>query len=210
MASAVKKIPIYIFLGLIIFFSTLMLRIILPYFSFKYDVDFLLTKQSVLHLKIWRLAFYTHISSSMVVLLFGGFQFSKSLIFGNPKIHRLLGKIYVFLVLGIAAPSGLIMAFYANGGIWAKTSFVTISILWWFFTFKAFRNALDKNFKTHLGNMYRSYALTLSAITLRLYALILPHLILLHAKEMYTLIALLSWIPNLAVAEYLIRKQKLI
>lgn len=203
-----KKLPFSFFLSLIIFFSILMLKITVPYFSFKYDIDFLLTKQSVLHIKIWRMAFYTHISSSLIVLVCGGFQFSKTLVYSKPMIHRYLGKAYVFLVLGISAPSGLIMGFYANGGIWAKTSFVIISALWWFFTFKAFKHALNKDFKKHLNYMYRSYALTLSAITLRLLALILPYFILLHAREMYTLIAWLSWVPNLLIAEYLISKQK--
>ena len=196
-----------IFLG--IFFFFLMLKITLPYFTFRYDVDFLLTKQNVLHIDIWRAAFYIHISTSLFVLLTGIFQFIKPVIINRVGIHRVLGKIYVGLVLFVSAPSGLVMAFYANGGVFSKASFAIISVLWWAFTFMAYREIRNGNVASHLAWMYRSYALTLSAITLRTYVLVFPHFFHLHAKEMYTLVAWLSWIPNLLIAELLIRKQKI-
>jgi uncharacterized membrane protein len=195
--------------GIMLFFVFMMGQITLPYFTFRYDVNFLLTKQNVIHIFIWRCAFYTHISSSIFVLFTGIFQFIKPILRNRPKLHRMLGKIYVFLVLFISAPSGFIMAIFANGGVLAKISFAVISILWWVFTFRAYQFVRRKNFKLHLAYMYRSYALTLTAITLRTYVLILPHFIHLHAKEMYTLVAYLSWIPNLIIAELLIRKWKL-
>jgi len=204
-----KEVFSYIFIGCIVFFFCVMLKITLPYFSFRYDVDFLLTKQHVLYLFTWRLAFYTHISSSLFVLLLGGVQFSQTLLLKKPKIHRLCGKIYVGLVLFVSAPSGLIMGFYANGGWAAKTSFVIISVLWWYFTFVAYRKAVRRDLASHLAYMFRSYALTLSAITLRMYVLLLPAVIHLHGREMYTLVAWLSWVPNLMIAEVLIRKGKL-
>ncbi|MCW3085376.1 MAG: hypothetical protein JWP12_2742 [Bacteroidetes bacterium] len=204
-----KEIASWLFIALGVFFFLLMLKLTLPYFSFRYDVDFLLTKQSVLHVTVWRLAFYTHISSSLFVLLFGAFQFSKKLMFRFSKVHRLLGKIYVCLVLFVSAPSGLIMAFYANGGIAAKTSFAIISVLWWYFTFTAYRQILKRNFNKHLAYMFRSYALTLSAITLRTYVLLLPYFIHLHGVQMYTLVAWLSWVPNLIIAEFWIRRTSL-
>ncbi len=52
--------------------------------------------------------------------------------------------------------------------------------------------------------MYRSYALTLSALSFRLLVLILPPFVQLAGAEMYTLIAWLSWVPNLLIAEILI------
>lgn len=189
-----------------IFFFGLMLHITLPYFSFRYDVDFLLTKQSVLHVRMWRIAFYTHISSSLFVLLSGAFQFSRKLMTRYAKVHRTLGKIYVILVLLISAPSGLIMAFYANGGIWSKTSFTIISVLWWYFTFMAYRKITKRSYNAHLAYMFRSYALTLSAITLRTYVLLLPYFVHMHSREMYTFVAWASWVPNLVIAELLIRR----
>jgi len=188
-----------------VFFFMLMLKITVPYFSFEYDVDFLLTKQSVLHSTVWRIAFYTHISSSLFVLLTGIFQFVKQFISRYARLHRMMGKIHVALVLFVSAPSGFVMALYANGGIAAKVSFATISVLWWYFTFMAYREIRKGKLRSHLAFMCRSYALTLSAITLRTYVLFLPFFIHLHAKEMYTLVSYLSWVPNLVIAELLIR-----
>ncbi|MDF2436409.1 MAG: hypothetical protein K0Q95_785 [Bacteroidota bacterium] len=184
----------------------LMMKITIPYFSFEYDVDFLLTKQSVLHISVWRIAFYSHISSSLIILLAGIIQFIKTVIIHKPQIHRAIGKVYISLILFVSAPAGFVMAIYANGGIAAKTSFGIISVLWWYFTFTAYRKVRAGKIQEHLNFMYRSFALTLSAITLRIYVLVLPSVIHLPAKEMYTLVSFLSWIPNLMVAEWLIRK----
>jgi hypothetical protein len=182
-----------------------MLKIILPYFSFRYDVDFLLTKQAILHIDIWRWAFYIHICTSLFVLFFGIFQFVKPLLNKFPSLHRMLGKAYILLILVFSAPSGLVMAFYANGGIWAKISFIIISVLWWVFTYAAYVKIINKNIEDHISFMIRSYALTLTAISLRTYVVILPFFVHLHGKEMYVLVAWLSWIPNLLIAEGLIR-----
>jgi len=98
------------------------------------------------------------------------------------------------------------MAFYANGGLASRTSFVIISVLWWYFTFIAYRRIRQRNYNAHLAYMFRSYALTLSAITLRTYVLLLPYFSHMHGKEMYTFVAWMSWVPNLVVAELLIRR----
>lgn len=193
-----------------LFFVFLMARITIPYLSFRTDVDFLLTKQAVIHVSIWRQAFYIHIGLSTFVLLIGIFQFVKPIMLKWPKFHRQMGKTYIILVLLFCAPSGFVMALYANGGFWARASFTITATLWWMFTFLAYKNARDKQFKLHIANMYRSYALTLTAISLRLYVMILPHFIHLHSSQMYTLVAWLSWVPNLMIAELLIRRWKLL
>ena len=100
-----REIAAYCVIALGVFFFLLMLQITLPYFSFRYDVDFLLTKQSVLHVTAWRWAFYTHISTSLFVLLLGAFQFSHRLMTRYARVHRTFGKIYVMLILLLSAPS---------------------------------------------------------------------------------------------------------
>ncbi len=200
-----KKIKLLIYSALVFLSTFLMLRITIPYFSFRYDVDFLLTKQAVLHIAAWRWAFYTHITCSIFALILGGLQFISFIIQNHPRFHRAIGKAYIVLVLFFSAPSGLIMGFYANGGAVSKISFVLLSLLWWFFTFFAYCRIKNKNVESHINFMYRSYALTVSAITFRMYVMLVPHFIHLPAKEMYSLIAWLSWVPNLLVAELLIK-----
>jgi len=191
----------------LIFFSWLMVRITYPYFSFRYDIGFLLTKQYILHNAVWRWSFYIHISTSLFVLILGIFQFIPAVLHNWPGIHRIIGKVYVVLILCFSAPSGFIMALYANGGLWAKISFVLISLLWFFFTLQAYLKIRNKNIDAHINFMIRSYALTLSAICLRTYVVVLPHFFILHSREMYTLISWLSWVPNLLLAEFFIRKK---
>lgn len=190
------------------FFSALMLGITWPYFSFRYDVSFLLTKQNELHIWPWRLSFYVHISSSLLVLFSGFFQFPAQLRRNYPTAHRNFGKIYVLVILLLSAPSGFVMALYANGGWAARLSFGIISCLWWWFTCAAFVQARRANWPQHRAFMYRSFALTLSAITLRSYVLLLPHVVHLNGKQLYVLVAWLSWVPNLLVAEWLIRRRQ--
>ncbi len=193
--------------ALLAFFSFLMLRLTVPYFSFETDVDFLLTKQGILYNKIWLSSFYLHIGASPFVLLAGILQFNAYLLKHYKKIHRIVGIVYVLLVLLISAPSGLVMAVYANGGIAAKSSFALISLLWWYFTWKAYIEIKRKNIQAHQAFMIRSYALTLSAITLRIYTFTIPQFLHINGPEMYILVSWLSWIPNLLVAEYYIRQK---
>jgi uncharacterized membrane protein len=185
-----------------------MLRLSIPYFTFKYDVDFLLTKQKIIHLRVWRYAFYVHVFLSIFALSAGLTQFSNYILKRWKKLHRTIGYLYVIDVLCLAGPSGLVMSFYANGTIWAKTSFILLSLLWMASTFLALRKAQQKDFAAHRKWITRSYSLTLSAITLRLLAMIVPHFFRLDAQDEYTLISWSSWIFNLLIAEVIIYRQR--
>lgn len=198
---------ISIAVALTMFFSYLMLGITLPYLSFQIDTDFLATKQSIIYIKHWRYAFYLHVCTSIFVLFLGVFQFIRRLVYGSPRIHRLIGLTYIIIVCCLSGPSGLIMGYYANGGLYARISFVTLSLLWIGFTAHAYRLALKRDIISHQAYMIRSYALTLSAITLRSYAFVLPMFVHMRGRDEYVLIAWLSWIPNLIIAEILIRKR---
>lgn len=204
--KALKRI---ILSSLVIFFSALMIKLTLPYFTFETDVDFLLTKQSILYNKIWLASFYLHIGASPFILLAGIIQFNDYLLHRFKKLHRLVGKLYVLLILCISAPSGLVMAFYANGGWPAKISFIILSLLWWFFTWKSFSEIKNKNIPAHRAYMIRSYALTLSAITLRIYTFLFPQFFHINGILFYILVSWLSWVPNLLIAERMIRRRDL-
>lgn len=189
---------------LLLIFSFLMFRLSLPYFSGRYDIEFLKTKQYIIHVKIWRYAFYIHIGLSILALIAGFTQFNSLLLKKRKQVHRFMGYVYVVDILFLAGPSGLVMSFYANGDLLAKLSFVILSLLWILFTWIAYLKIKRGKFKQHKNWMIRSYALTLSAISLRLYALMLPKLPHLNAFDQYALIAWLSWTLNLLVAELII------
>ena len=204
-ASAFKAFLIYLLLCVACF---LMLRIIIGYTSFKEDVQFLAFKQDYVHSNIWLFAFYTHTFSAVIALFAGFTQFSKDFLKTNRKLHRLFGKIYVWNILAINFPMGMILALNANGLLVGRTAFVLLDLLWFYFTYKALICAKNKDFITHKNFMIRSYALTLSAISLRTWRMILVNTTTLDPLHLYMIDAWIGFVPNLLVAEWIIRSRK--
>lgn len=204
MAPTRKNILKLFLLALLAFFSFLMLRIILLYIPIQNDVAFLQLKQSYIHITEWRIAFFVHVFSSLLALLAGFTQFSKWLLKNKPRLHRAMGYSYVLNILMVTGPAGLLMSFYANGGISSRIAFVLLSVLWIAFTAIALYKAIKKDFKAHRIFMMRSYALTLSAITLRIWKVLLANYTEIPPMDRYRIIAWLGWVLNLLVAELFI------
>lgn len=214
MAPTGKNILTLALLTLLAFFSFLMLRIIFLYIPIRTDVGFLQLKQSYLPITEWRVAFFVHVFSSFFVLLAGFTQFFSYLLRRYPRLHRALGYMYVADILLVTGPAGLLMSFYANGGLSSRIAFILLSVLWMLFTALALYKAIKKDFLLHRFFMVRSYALTLSALTLRAWKVILADCTDLPPLDRYRVIAWLGWTLNLLVAELLIlywrRKKRLI
>lgn len=190
---------------LFLYFFWLMLRLTLEYIPYSTNVAFLMIKQTeVTTLPWYRYVFYTHVYTSIFILLFGFIQFFT--VTGKIKkhIHRILGYMYVSLILLCSAPSGLYMGMHANGGNTAIASFVILSIIWWASTFMAMKSILQQNIIAHKHYMIRSYALTLSAVTLRMWKVIIVTLLHLPPMDTYKIIAWMGWVPNLIIAELII------
>lgn len=185
-----------------------MASITLAYIPYNTDVGFLRIKQQYIAIDHWRIAFFIHIYASMWVLFAGFTQFSKRLLRNSPRLHRTLGYIYVTDVLLITGPAGLVMGFYANGGLLSRIAFVSLAVLWMFFTVMALVKAKQKNFKAHRRFMIRSYALTLSALTLRAWKYAITNTVELPPMDVYRVVAWLGWVGNLVAAEWIIRRSK--
>jgi uncharacterized membrane protein len=186
------------------FFTWLMAGITMNYIPYNTDVGFLRIKQQYIHIDHWRTAFFIHVYASIWVLLAGFTQFSKQIQKKSPRLHRTFGYIYVVDVLLITGPAGLLMGFYANGGISSRIAFVSLAALWIFFTAMALYKARKKDFKAHRRFMIRSYALTLSAITLRAWKYAITNSFELPPMDVYRAVAWLGWVVNLLVAEIII------
>lgn len=210
MLSIKKNIPSILKILLIIgfgYFFWLMLKITLEYVPLDPNVSFLMIKQTEVHDRpeyLW--FFYTHVYTSIFVLL-AGFLAILRKDFQLKNFHRNAGKIYIFLILLFAAPSGIYMGIFANGGFLSKISFVILGSLWWFSTFKAYQLARQKKFKEHKQWMWRSFALTISALTLRIWKVIIVYLFHPSPMDVYQIIAWLGWVPNILLIEYLITKK---
>lgn len=183
-----------------------MAEITLAYIPYNTDVGFLRIKQHYIHIDHWRIAFFVHVYASIWVLLAGFTQFSKKIQRHNPLLHRTMGYIYVADVILITGPAGLLMGFYANGGFTSRFAFVLLAVLWIFFTVVAFIKARQGDFKAHRKYMIRSFALTLSAITLRAWKWSITNSFELPPMDVYRAVAWLGWVPNLVFAEWLIRR----
>lgn len=189
-------------------FFILMAQITLRYIPFKTDVAFLQIKQTeVSGIPLYIIFFYIHVYSAIFVLLAGFTQFNSYLLKKRPTIHRNIGRLYVFTILFFSAPSGLFIGVFANGGFYSQISFVTLSILWFYFTLKGFTSIKNQNITQHKAFMMRSFALTFSAITLRLWKIILVNLFHPAPMDVYQIIAWLGWLPNLIIIEYYLYNQ---
>ncbi|MCB9239604.1 MAG: DUF2306 domain-containing protein [Flavobacteriales bacterium] len=191
--------------AVLLLFCGLMLRIILPYWSFQTNIGFLRIKQHYLHITPWKVAFFIHALGAVLSLPAGFTQFSDSFRRKRTKWHQRLGKTYLVAVLGIGAPTGLILAWYANGRLPSQIGFTLLAILWFWFTWMAWKSIVYKEIKQHQNWMIRSYALTLSAITLRLWKYVLANTLAPDPLLLYQVVTWLGFVPNLLVAEWLIR-----
>jgi len=173
----------------------------LQYLSFKPDIAFLRLKQFAVKTGFYLPAFYAHIFGASTILVAGFLQFSKR-VYANRPLHRTIGKIYVFGVFFFAAPGAYIMTFFIHRGTGVFLSFLIQNTLWVTFTIAAWVYVKNKNIDAHIMMMRRSYALAFAAVTLRFYIWVLS--VFGHGvafENNYVIIALLSWIPNLLVAE---------
>ena len=183
-----------------------MLKITLQYIPFQTDVAFLSIKQDEIAIGYYQVAFFVHVYTSMLVLLAGLTQFSNKVLHQYPLIHRCSGWLYVSIVLLFSGPSGFIMSLHANGGISSQLGFILLSILWMYFTAQAIYQIKKKNIQSHKKFMIRSFALALSAITLRAWKYIIVGIFMPKPMDAYRIVAWLGWVINLIIAEIIIFK----
>ncbi len=187
-----------------IYFSYLLLLITLQYIPYDTDVAFLRIKQEVIVLNHYKIAFFTHVYTSIFLMIFGAFQFSNYIQRKYIKLHRISGRIYVGILLLLSGPSGLVMSYYANGGLLAQVSFLLLSTFWMLFTFLSLYFILKKQVIKHQKFAIRGFALTLSAISLRLFKYLLVFFFEPLPMDAYSIAAWSGWTFNLLVAEIII------
>lgn len=203
-----RKLIFLVLFITILYGSVLLVEITIPFLQLKPNVDFLKTKRLIYHIDWWRCSFYVHVFSSPFIIFSGLFQFSRFMIHRLPKLHRTLGFVYIIVLVFIAAPSGFLMGLYANGSYPTQISFTLLSGLWIFTTVMAFVKVKQKDYTTHAKWMIRSYALTLSAISLRFFTFLIGYFkIPLYPVEAYIVVSYSSWIINLLIAEWLIYRK---
>jgi Predicted membrane protein (DUF2306) len=200
----IKQFSVLILFWLpICFFSILIIYNTLPYFSFKQDFIFITERAALFIQPIYKSSFYIHIFAGMFCIATALLQFSSYILKKRKAIHIWAGRIYVMVVLILAAPTGLYMSFFAKGGIAERCLFMFMAISWFFFTLKGFTTVLQKNILQHKVWMIRSYAMALTAVTFRVYYIIL-YLFDIELTKNYEVSLWMSVVGNLLVAELII------
>lgn len=185
-----------------------MIFTITQYGSFRTDVGFLRFKQEYLSNDLWLAGFYIHVFSCFVCLFAGFTQFSSSILRKKRSLHKVLGKIYAYNILLVNFPAGLILAIHANGHLPSKIAFIILDILWFSFTMISVISIKNGDEKRHREFMIRSYALTLSALTLRLWKLVFVSFTALDDSTIYMIDAWMGFVPNLLLAEWIILRNR--
>ena len=152
------------------------------------------------------LAVYAHVLGGAVAIILGAFQVNTFVRQRSLVRHRWMGRVYVAAVL-FGAPSGLMLATVSEGGWIAHVGFGLLAVLWFVATAMAYVHIRARDIARHQEWMMRSYALTLAALTLRLYV---PSAVIagIPFESAYPAISWLCWVPNLIVAEWLIAAQR--
>lgn len=151
-----------------------------------------------------RLEVYAHIFTSALALLLGPLQFAQSLRQRKPALHRWLGRTYLALGVLPGGIAGLLIARNAYGALPATLGFATLAIVWLYSGLRAYLAVRARGINAHRCWMVRNFSLTLAAVTLRCY-LPLSMLATIPFEQAYPVIAWLCWLPNLLVAEWMLR-----
>ena len=153
-------------------------------------------------------AIRVHAFAAIAALALGPWQFSAALRARRPRLHRLMGRIYLGIGVLVGGVSGLYLAQFAYGGSPGRLGFMLLALAWLYTGWRAYAAIRSGDVPAHRDWMTRNFALTFAAVTLRLY---LPAAMIagLPMEASYAAIAWLCWVPNLAFAHWLTRRKEL-
>ncbi len=186
--------------------SLLLIYNTLPYFSFSRDLPFIQERSFLFQNGLYNASFYIHITAGALCIGTALVQFSRYLLKKSKAIHRVSGKIYVFVVLFLGAPTGLYMSFFAKGSIWERTLFLFMASWWFITTLYGFNTIRKKNVLAHKLWMIRSYSMAMTAVTFRVYHIVFFLMGWGHLEN-YELSLWISVIGNMLFAEWVIWRQ---
>lgn len=163
----------------------------------------------------FQVALYVHIVTASTALALGPLQFVSTLRRRRPRLHRAVGRVYLVAV-ALGSVSGVAILPVNSAGLVGVFGFGTLAVLWLVTGTRALRAIRTGDVAGHQAWMLRNYALTFAAVTLRLWlGLLLGAQLALGADaaaafaNAYAAVPFLCWLPNLVVAERLVRRRGL-
>ncbi|MFD5830829.1 DUF2306 domain-containing protein [Lentzea sp. NPDC060358] len=148
-----------------------------------------------------------HIFTGTVAVLAGVSQFWPGLRARRPRVHRVMGRVYVAAVLP-SSVLGVVCAQLSLAGLASQAPLTVLSVLWFASAVLGLRTARRRQFGAHRIWMIRGFALTGAAVTGRLWGLLLGGL--LPDADGLLVLASANWLAlvlNLLVAEWWIQSR---
>jgi uncharacterized membrane protein len=147
---------------------------------------------------------YVHVFASSVALILGPFQFMDGLRARRRELHRWMGRLYLGVGVLAGGLAGLHMSITAYGGLVSQLGFGALALGWLYTGLRAYLAIRAKDVATHRRWMVRNFALAFGAVTLRLW---LPGSVAagIPFEIAYPAVAWLCWVPNLVVAERILK-----
>lgn len=187
------------------------LALFIAFKSYEY-LDFkikkvLIGREELMGSVIYPLMFYTHVVLASVALLIGPLQFFNGIRKRYRKWHITLGKVYAACCV-IGSVTGFYLSFYTFGGVIATLGFVALSSLWFYSIFKGYKAIIALRLQEHQIWMFRNYALTFAAVTLRLWIALLTEAFDIAFDEAYQIAAWTCWSINIILVEIYLRSSR--
>jgi len=164
-----------------------------------FTADFLVGRRGSFH-GAYACAFYAHLISGPLVLILGLLLVDTSFRRRFALWHRVLGRVQLVNVLLLLVPSGLWMAFHADGGIVARLGFALLAVATGLCASCGWRAAVARRFDSHRKWMQRCFVLLCSAVFLRLSSAVAT-LTGASPDWLYPLLAWTTWVVPLLVNE---------
>lgn len=165
-----------------------------------------------------QVAFYGHITFAALALLIGPLQFVSAIRRRRPRLHRWVGRVFLVSV-GVGSLAAGVMSLFNSAAIDGFFGFGTLAVLWAWTAWRGYTSVRSGDYASHQAWMIRCFALTYAGVTLRAWFGILIGAQLLVARghadadhilnTAYAVLPFLSWLPNLVIAEFLIRRRGL-
>ncbi|GAA4199685.1 DUF2306 domain-containing protein [Streptosporangium oxazolinicum] len=155
------------------------------------------------------LSLMVHAVPGGLALALGPVQFVTRLRVRRPKVHRVVGRVYMISIV-IASIAAAVNAAITISGFAVQVAFFILVAAWLYTLAMAYRHIRRGEVQLHRIWMIRNYALTFAAVTLRVYLLLGLQLSPSAGFEpIYTAAVWASILGNVLVAEYFIVQRTL-
>lgn len=172
------------------------------------------TARVAIHSTVQYVLLLGHIFFAAVALAVGVAQFWSWLRQRYPRLHRVVGRTYLFGGVFPAALFAVPVVFTTEFGLSTQFAFASIDVGWVITAVHGYRAARQHRFAEHRAWLIRNFALTLSAVGFRLIQL--PAYLVIMAEQphldrvtiLHDIASTSGWLGallNLVVAEYLVR-----